>query len=137
MRSVKNGKKSAKPWLYKSHLPHHTSHFNLTIYLFGIKIYHIYIFFSHKKHINIVYIFIFLLFTKLACVCVCVCVCYSPNGYMVYHLYFSFSLIFLWVSLKCDPYNVCNIFYLFRADTGPAPTLIFYLLFLFMSMFFI
>ena len=67
------------------------------------KIRHIYIFFSYEKYINIAHIFIFLLFIKFACVCVC----YSPNGYMVYHLWFSFcfsNFFAVWVAEDSDPY---------------------------------
>ena len=126
------------------------------IYIFFLaqKIRHIYIFFLYEKYINIAYIFIFLLFIKLACVCVCVCVCYSLNGYMVCHLWFSFyfsNFFKVRVAEDGDPYNVCNklifgcmqyaptrfvMYFVFCADTGPAPTcIILYIIFFLVNSF--
>ncbi len=124
------------------------------IYIFFLaqKIRHIYIFFLYEKYINIAYIFIFLLFIKLACVCVCVC--YSLNGYMVCHLWFSFyfsNFFKVRVAEDGDPYNVCNklifgcmqyaptrfvMYFVFCADTGPAPTcIILYIIFFLVNSF--
>ena len=42
---------------------------NYNLFVFGIKIRHIYIFFPYEKYINIAHIFMFLLFIRLSCVC--------------------------------------------------------------------